>query len=103
MKLTMLDLSFQRGLTAADIEIVSSPMEAINKQNKEMSYSSQTAYEAANVDQEDAVKQRESWPEPPSQTSVNRTEGKARPPDRVPPRVLPKPPMQQSVSDKTFL
>ena len=96
-------ISFQRGLTAADIEIVSSPMEAISKQNSETSYSSHKAYVAVDVDNDDAGQKRESWPEPPLQTNANQTGDKPRPPGRAPPRVLPKTPRQNTVNDKTFI
>ena len=95
-------LSLQRALTGADIEIVSSPMEAINKQKSDRSYSTHQAYEKVDdVNQTD--QQRESWPEPPSQTKAVRAEERSSPPDRVPPRVLPKPPMQKTISENMFV
>jgi len=95
--------SERRGLTAADIEIVSSPMEAVRKQNSETGYSSHKAYVTVEEDRDEEDHQRESWPEPPSHDNAKRRDGKSNPPNRAPPRVLPKPAAQKDVNEKTFL
>ena len=95
---------FQRTLTAADIEVVSSPMEAVNKTKNGISYSSHEAYE--DVEEARNGKPRvESWPEPPTPTKSTATfpQEKSTPPSRAPPRVLPRPVIERRTSEDMFV
>eukprot|EP00112_Aurelia_sp_Birch-Aquarium-sp1_P005149 Seg1584.3 transcript_id=Seg1584.3/GoldUCD/mRNA.D3Y31 product="hypothetical protein" protein_id=Seg1584.3/GoldUCD/D3Y31 len=93
-----------RTLTAADIEVVSSPMEAVKKTQNGASYSSHRAYEDVE-EVRDSKPRVESWPEPPTSTKSAATfpQEKSPPPSRAPPRVLPRPVIERRTSEDMFV
>ncbi|XP_065054854.1 uncharacterized protein LOC135683516 [Rhopilema esculentum] len=106
---SMKEQSEKRSLTTSDIEVVSSPMEAVKKAKSDRSFSSHQAYETV-PDREIKLKrqQMDSWPEPPTPTKTtaekrDNISSRTPPPSRTPPRVLPKPPMQKAVSEDMFV
>eukprot|EP00112_Aurelia_sp_Birch-Aquarium-sp1_P009715 Seg2113.5 transcript_id=Seg2113.5/GoldUCD/mRNA.D3Y31 product="hypothetical protein" protein_id=Seg2113.5/GoldUCD/D3Y31 len=98
------DQTQKRTLTAADIEVVSSPMEAVKKTQNGASYSSHRAYEDVE-EVRDSKPRVESWPEPPTPTKSAATfpQEKSPPPSRAPPRVLPRPVIERRTSEDMFV